>query len=103
MCIEIRCEIPWSPSFREITILTAQSEVDDEPVRSGWQPLDRGFNQFVLGPLYENFDGDGVQEGCYGEVLHHARFLSLGNTLLELIIVDLPSLTTAQPYRVELL
>ncbi|KAJ2930373.1 hypothetical protein H1R20_g6724, partial [Candolleomyces eurysporus] len=90
------------------------------------KPLERAFNSFVLDPLFKIFDAvmnfkkDTVatilekldikltaeERDLGGKPLIKAimrRFLPAGDSLLEMIVINLPSPATAQRYRVETL
>ena len=88
--------------------------------------LDRAFNAFVLDPIFKIFDAimnykkdkiDGMldklgvkltpeEKGLEGKALLKVamrKFLPAGDSLLEMIVINLPSPATAQRYRVETL
>ncbi|KAI1791064.1 eukaryotic translation elongation factor 2 [Ganoderma leucocontextum] len=90
------------------------------------KPLERAFNQFVLDPIFRIFDAvmhskkDDVTKICDkldiklaqnereldGKALLKVvmrKFLPAGDSLLEMIVINLPSPATAQRYRVETL
>ncbi|KAF7306251.1 Elongation factor [Mycena indigotica] len=90
------------------------------------KPLDRAFNTFVLDPIFKIFDAvmnfkkDAIgpmlekldvklandERDLEGKALLKAimrRFLPAGDSLLEMIVINLPSPATAQRYRVETL
>ncbi|KAG6845384.1 translation elongation factor 2 [Tephrocybe sp. NHM501043] len=96
------------------------------PMDANGQPLERGFNIFILDPIYKIFDAvlnshkdkiDTLCEKLGIKLLQHERdfhekdllstvmhkFLPCGDSLLEMIVINLPSPTTAQAYRVETL
>ncbi|KAF8337923.1 P-loop containing nucleoside triphosphate hydrolase protein [Cantharellus anzutake] len=97
-----------------------------DPKIEGGKKLERAFNMFVLDPIYSIFDK--VMNSKKDEVLAvldklevkllqvekdlegknllkviMRKFLPAGNALLEMIVIHLPSPTTAQKYRVETL
>ena len=93
------------------------------------KPLERAFNMFVLDPIYEIFNG--IMNDKKDEVLQKLersnvkltegekekalddnktllkicmrKFLPAGDSMLEMIVINLPSPVTAQRYRVETL
>jgi len=90
------------------------------------KPLERAFNMFVLDPIFKifesvmNFDKPAVQKmvekldvkltpeerDLEGKALLKVimrKFLPAGDSLLEMIVINLPSPATAQRYRVETL
>ena len=90
------------------------------------KPLERAFNQFVLDPIYKifesvmNFQKDKIapmlekldvklaqdERELEGKALLKVimrKFLPAGDSLLEMIVINLPSPATAQRYRVETL
>ncbi|CAL1694019.1 unnamed protein product [Somion occarium] len=90
------------------------------------KPLDRAFNMFVLDPIFKIFDSvmnfkkDAIgpmlekldiklaqdERDLEGKVLLKVimrKFLPAGDSLLEMIVINLPSPATAQRYRVETL
>ncbi|TEB38786.1 P-loop containing nucleoside triphosphate hydrolase protein [Coprinellus micaceus] len=90
------------------------------------KPLERAFNMFVLEPIFKVFDVvmnfkkdqlDGIldklevklaveERDLEGKALLKAimrRFLPAGDSMLEMIVINLPSPATAQRYRVETL
>ncbi|EKM83965.1 hypothetical protein AGABI1DRAFT_110568 [Agaricus bisporus var. burnettii JB137-S8] len=90
------------------------------------KPLERAFNQFVLDPIFRIFDAvmnfkkDATTSMCEkldiklaveereleGKALLKVimrKFLPAGDSLLEMIVINLPSPKTAQRYRVETL
>jgi elongation factor 2 len=90
------------------------------------KPLERGFNQFVLDPIFKIFDAvmnskrEAIATMCEkldiklaaneheleGKALLKVimrKFLPASDSLLEMIVVNLPSPKTAQRYRVETL
>ena len=105
-----------------------------DPVAHKWttkatadgKPLERGFNSFVLDPIFKIFNAvmnskkDEIdlilekldiklslkERDCEGKELLKAvmhKFLPAGDSLLEMIVINLPSPATAQRYRVETL
>lgn len=92
----------------------------------GGKPLERAFNSFVLDPIFKIFDAimnfkkDNVtsmleklevkltpeEKDLEGKALLKVvmrKFLPAGDSLLEMIVINLPSPATAQRYRVETL
>jgi elongation factor 2 len=92
----------------------------------GGKPLDRAFNTFVLDPIFKifsaimNYKKDSVfgmleklevkltpeEKDLEGKALLKVimrKFLPAGDSLLEMIVINLPSPATAQRYRVETL
>ena len=90
------------------------------------KPLERAFNQFVLDPIFKVFDAvmnfkkDAIpsmlekldvkltqeERDLEGKALLKVvmrKFLPAGDSLLEMIVINLPSPATAQRYRVETL
>ncbi|KAK7037459.1 translation elongation factor 2 [Paramarasmius palmivorus] len=90
------------------------------------KPLERAFNQFVLEPIFKIFDAvlnakndsidtilekleiklDSEERQDTGKVLLSTimrKFLPAGDSLLEMIVIHLPSPSVAQRYRVETL
>ncbi|KAJ8090027.1 translation elongation factor 2 [Marasmius tenuissimus] len=87
------------------------------------EPLERAFNMFVLDPIYKIFEAcrdDAVgpllekldiklstaEQGLKGKSLLKVvmrKFLPAGDSLLQMIVINLPSPVTAQRYRVEAL
>ncbi|KAL0566532.1 translation elongation factor 2, partial [Marasmius crinis-equi] len=87
------------------------------------KPLERAFNQFVLDPIYRIFDAcrensiepllekldiklTSQERDFKGKDLLKAvmkKFLPAGDSLLEMIVINLPSPATAQRYRVDTL
>ena len=88
------------------------------------KPLERAFNQFVLDPIFKIFDSVmNFQKDKIGPMLEKPKLaedgrdlegkallkvimcnsLPAGDSLLEMIVVHLPSPATAQRYRVETL
>ncbi|KAL7284166.1 hypothetical protein ACG7TL_001448 [Trametes sanguinea] len=90
------------------------------------KPLERAFNMFVLDPIFRIFDA--VKNSKKGEVLSMCekldikltqsecdlegkallkvvmkKFLPAGDSMLEMVVINLPSPKTAQRYRVETL
>jgi len=95
-------------------------------VKSGEGGLERAFNMFVLDPIFRLFDSimnfkkdeiptllekleiklSADEKDLEGKVLLKCvmkKFLPAGDTLLEMIVINLPSPVTAQRYRVETL
>ncbi|KAI9631848.1 translation elongation factor 2 [Dioszegia hungarica] len=95
-------------------------------VKSGEGGLERAFNMFVLDPIFRLFDSimnfkkdeiptllekleiklSADEKDLEGKVLLKVvmkKFLPAGDTLLEMIVINLPSPVTAQRYRVETL
>jgi len=92
----------------------------------GGKPLDRAFNSFVLDPIFKIFDAimnykkdsifgmleklevklNSEEKELEGKALLKVvmrKFLPAGDSLLEMIVINLPSPATAQRYRVETL
>ncbi|KAJ7762409.1 P-loop containing nucleoside triphosphate hydrolase protein [Mycena maculata] len=90
------------------------------------KPLERAFNQFVLDPIFKIFDAVmNYKKDTIGPMLEKLdvklapderdlegkallkvvmrKFLPAGDSLLEMIVINLPSPATAQRYRVETL
>ncbi|KAI3616880.1 elongation factor 2 [Moniliophthora roreri] len=90
------------------------------------KPLERAFNQFVLDPIFRIFNAilngkndtintilekldiklSQTERELSGKALLKAvmrKFLPAGNSLLEMIVINLPSPATAQKYRVQTL
>ena len=90
------------------------------------KPLERAFNQFVLDPIFKIFDAVmNFKKDIIGPMLEKLdiklaqderdlegkallkvvmrKFLPAGDSLLEMIVINLPSPATAQRYRVETL
>ena len=90
------------------------------------KPLERGFNLFVLDPIFKIFDAVmNSKKDAIGSILERLdikltskerdlegkdllkvmmhKFLPAGDSLLEMIVINLPSPATAQRYRVETL
>ena len=90
------------------------------------KPLERAFNMFVLDPIYKIFDAVmNFKKDAIGPLLEKLdiklaseerdlegkallktvmrKFLPAGDSLLEMIVINLPSPATAQRYRVETL
>ena len=90
------------------------------------KPLERGFNSFVLDPIFKIFDAVmNSEKDAIGPILEKLdiklsskerdlegkkllkvvmhKFLPAGDSLLEMIVINLPSPATAQRYRVETL
>ncbi|KAF8506552.1 eukaryotic translation elongation factor 2 [Russula emetica] len=90
------------------------------------KPLERAFNQFVLDPIFKIFESVmNFQKDKIGPILDKLdiklaqnerelegkallkvimrKFLPVGDSLLEMIVINLPSPATAQRYRVETL
>src|SRR6266436_316182 len=97
-----------------------------EPSDVDGKPLERAFNQFILDPIFKIFESVmNFQKDKIGLILdkldikltQHERelegkallkvimrkFLPAGDSLLEMIVINLPSPATAQRYRVETL
>ncbi|KAI0003818.1 P-loop containing nucleoside triphosphate hydrolase protein [Russula compacta] len=97
-----------------------------KPVDADDKPLERAFNQFVLDPIFKifesvmNFQKDKIgpmlekldiklaqdERELEGKALLKVvmrKFLPAGDSLLEMIVINLPSPATAQRYRVETL
>ncbi|KAI0055453.1 eukaryotic translation elongation factor 2 [Artomyces pyxidatus] len=96
------------------------------PTDADGKPLERAFNQFVLDPIFKIFDATmnshpekvgPILEKLDIKLTHQEReldgkallkvvmrnFLPAGDSLLEMIVLNLPSPATAQRYRVETL
>lgn len=107
----------FNPATRKWTV----KSVDEKG-----KPLERAFNMFVLDPIYKifeavtNFKKDQIGPMCEkleikltqeerdqeGKTLLKTimrKFLPAGDSLLEMIVIHLPSAATAQRYRVETL
>ncbi|KAK0455903.1 P-loop containing nucleoside triphosphate hydrolase protein [Armillaria borealis] len=73
------------------------------------KPLERAFNMFVLDPIFKIFDSVmNFKKDAIGPMLEKLdvvmrKFLPAGDSLLEMIVINLPSPATAQRYRVETL
>lgn len=90
------------------------------------KPMERAFNMFILDPIFKIFDAamnlkneaidtmlekinvklTSEERNEEGEALLKIimrKFLPAGDSLLEMIVINLPSPATAQPYRVETL
>jgi elongation factor 2 len=90
------------------------------------KPLERAFNMFVLDPIFKIFDSVmNFKKDAIGPILEKLdiqlksderdlegkdllkvvmrKFLPAGDSLLEIIVINLPSPVTAQRYRVETL
>ncbi|KAG7091692.1 Elongation factor 2 [Marasmius oreades] len=90
------------------------------------KPLERAFNQFILDPIFKIFDAVmNHKKDAIGPILEKLeiklaqnerdlegkallkvvmrKFLPAGDSLLEMIVINLPSAATAQKYRVETL
>ncbi|KAH9065612.1 P-loop containing nucleoside triphosphate hydrolase protein [Lactarius vividus] len=97
-----------------------------KPTDADGKPLERAFNQFVLDPIFKifefvmNFQKDKIgpvlekldiklaqdERDLEGKALLKVimrKFLPAGDSLLEMIVINLPSPATAQRYRVETL
>ena len=97
-----------------------------KPTDADGKPLERAFNHFVLDPIFMIFNSVmNSQKDDIGPLLDKLniklaqverelkgkdllkvvmrKFLPLGDSLLEMIVINLPSPTTAQRYRVETL
>lgn len=96
-----------------------------QPLDADGKPLERAFNMFVLDPIFKIFDavlnakGDILsmldklsikltqdERELEGKALLKVimrKFLPAGDSLLEMIVINLPSPATAQRYRVETL
>ncbi|KAH9965131.1 P-loop containing nucleoside triphosphate hydrolase protein [Lactifluus volemus] len=97
-----------------------------KPTDADGKPLERAFNMFVLDPIFKifesvmNFQKDKIgpmlekldiklaqeerdQEGKHLLKIIMRKFLPAGDSLLEMIVINLPSPATAQRYRVETL
>jgi elongation factor 2 len=97
-----------------------------KPADADGKPLERAFNQFVLDPIFKVFESVmNFQKDKIGPMLEKLdvklaqderefegkallkvimrKFLPAGDSLLEMIVINLPSPATAQRYRVETL
>ncbi|KAI9444674.1 P-loop containing nucleoside triphosphate hydrolase protein [Lactarius indigo] len=97
-----------------------------KPTDADGKPLERAFNQFVLDPIFKIFESVmNFQKEKIGPMLEKLdiklaqnerelegkallkvimrKFLPAGDSLLEMIVINLPSPATAQRYRVETL
>ena len=112
----------WGDNFFNPTTKKWSTKATD----ADGKPLDRAFNQFVLDPIFKifesvmNFQKDKVgpmleklnvklaqdERELEGKALLKVimrKFLPAGDSLLEMIVINLPSPATAQRYRVETL
>ncbi|EPQ60327.1 P-loop containing nucleoside triphosphate hydrolase protein [Gloeophyllum trabeum ATCC 11539] len=97
-----------------------------KPTDADGKPLERAFNMFVLDPIFKIFDAVmNFKKDAIGPMLEKLdvklasderdlegkqllkvvmrKFLPAGDSLLEMIVINLPSPATAQRYRVETL
>ncbi|KAF9003904.1 P-loop containing nucleoside triphosphate hydrolase protein [Cyathus striatus] len=88
------------------------------PKDSNGKPLERAFNTFILDPIFKIFDAVmNFKKDAIASMLESWRelegksllkvimrkFLPAGDSLLEMIVINLPSPATAQRYRVQTL